>query len=80
MAVCTFDQLLYALRVSVEAANEALRRRRAMHIEAGDTYDQALHVEIPRDQVVVRLTESGRRTSCSRASTCSSRHAYEEPH
>jgi len=49
MAVCTFDQLLYALRVSVEAANEALRRRRALHVEAGDTDDQALHVEIPRD-------------------------------
>jgi len=49
MAVCTFDQLLYALRVSVEAANEALRRRRAMHVDAGDTDAQALHVEIPRD-------------------------------
>ena len=48
MAVCTFDQLLYALRVSVEAANEALRRRRAMHVDAGDTDAQALHVEIPR--------------------------------
>jgi hypothetical protein len=49
MAVCTFDQLLYALRVSVEAANEALRRRRAMHVDAGDTDAEALHVEIPRD-------------------------------
>jgi hypothetical protein len=49
MAVCTFDQLLYALRVSVEAANEALRRRRAMHVDAGDTDARALHVEIPRD-------------------------------
>jgi hypothetical protein len=49
VAVCTFDQLLYALRVSVEAANEALRRRRSMHLEAGDTDAQALHVEIPRD-------------------------------
>jgi hypothetical protein len=49
MAVCTFDQLLYALRVSVEAANESLRRRRAMHVDAGDTDAQALHVEIPRD-------------------------------
>jgi hypothetical protein len=37
MAVCTFDQLLYALRVSVEAANESLRKRRAMQVAAGDT-------------------------------------------
>lgn len=36
--------------------------------------------DIPRDQVVVRLTESGKRTTCSRASTCGSRHAYEETH
>jgi hypothetical protein len=49
MAVCTFDQLLYALRVSVEAANESLRKRRAMLVAAGDTEAQALHVEIPRD-------------------------------
>ena len=49
MANCTFDQLLYALRVSVEAANEALQRRRAMQVEAGDTDAQALHVDLPRD-------------------------------
>jgi hypothetical protein len=49
MAVCTFDQLLYALRVSVEAANESLRRRRAMQVAAGDSDGEALHVEIPRD-------------------------------
>ena len=49
MAVCTFDQLLYALRVSVEAANESLRRRRAACVAAGDTGVQDLHVEIPRD-------------------------------
>jgi hypothetical protein len=49
MASCTFDQLLYALRVSVEAANEGLQRRRAMHYEAGDTDALALHVELPRD-------------------------------
>ena len=49
MAVCTFDQLLYALRVSVEAANESLRRRRAACVAAGETGVQDLHVEIPRD-------------------------------
>ena len=37
MATCTFDQLLYALRVSVEAANEGLQRRRAMHRQADDS-------------------------------------------
>lgn len=49
MATCTFDQLLYALRVSVEAANEALLRRRAMQYETGDASGQALHVDVPRD-------------------------------
>jgi hypothetical protein len=49
MAVCTFDQLLYTLRVSVEAANEALRGRRAASVDAGDTDAQALHVQVPRD-------------------------------
>jgi cell fate regulator YaaT (PSP1 superfamily) len=33
--------------------------------------------DVPRDNVVVRLTEGGRRTSCSRASVCASRNAYE---
>jgi cell fate regulator YaaT (PSP1 superfamily) len=33
--------------------------------------------DVPRDEVVVRLQEGGRRTSCSRASVCGSRHAYE---
>lgn len=47
MANCTFDQLLYALRVSVEAANEALQQRRAKHYQAGDTDAQALHVDLP---------------------------------
>jgi hypothetical protein len=49
MATCTFDQLLYALRVSVEAANEGLQRRRAMHRQLDDGEAQALHVDIPRD-------------------------------
>lgn len=49
MATCTFDQLLYALRVSVEAANEGLQRRRAMHRQADDSDAQALHVDLPRD-------------------------------
>ncbi len=33
--------------------------------------------DVPRDQVVVRLTDGGRRTSCSRASVCGSRQAHE---
>jgi cell fate regulator YaaT (PSP1 superfamily) len=33
--------------------------------------------DVPRDEVVVRLDDGGRRTSCSRASVCGSRHAYE---
>jgi cell fate regulator YaaT (PSP1 superfamily) len=33
--------------------------------------------DVPRDEVVVRLSDGGRRTSCSRASVCGSRHAYE---
>lgn len=49
MATCTFDQLLYALRVSVEAANEGLQRRRAMHRQGDDSDARALHVDIPRD-------------------------------
>lgn len=47
---CTFDQLLFALRVSVEAANETLRRRRLAHYASGiDAGGDALHVDIPRD-------------------------------
>ena len=33
--------------------------------------------DVPRDSVVVRLNDGGRRTSCSRASVCGSRHAHE---
>ncbi len=33
--------------------------------------------DVPRDEVVVRLDAGGRRTSCSRASVCGSRRAYE---
>src|ERR1700712_45088 len=33
--------------------------------------------DVPRDKVVVRLTEGGRRTSCSRASVCGSRQAHD---
>ncbi len=35
---------------------------------------------VPSDSVVVRLSESGRRCSCSRASVCAPRHAYDESH
>jgi hypothetical protein len=49
MATCTFDQLLYALRVSVEAANEGLRRRRTLQYQKGDADGHALHVDVPCD-------------------------------
>jgi cell fate regulator YaaT (PSP1 superfamily) len=32
---------------------------------------------VPSDKVVVRLSEDGRRSACSRASVCGSRQAYE---
>jgi len=58
MATCTFDQLLYALRVSVEAANEALRRRRLMQYALGDAGGQSLHVDVPRDSAFDAPLES----------------------
>jgi cell fate regulator YaaT (PSP1 superfamily) len=36
--------------------------------------------EVPRDSVVVRLDQGGRRCSCSRASVCSPRQQYEAAH
>ncbi|MDR6640864.1 hypothetical protein J2X57_000058 [Luteibacter sp. 1214] len=48
MAECSFDQLLFALRVSVEAANDGLRRRRGLHYEHDRAGNEALHVDIPR--------------------------------
>jgi cell fate regulator YaaT (PSP1 superfamily) len=35
---------------------------------------------VPADQVVVKLTEDGRRTTCPKASVCGSRRAYEAMH
>jgi cell fate regulator YaaT (PSP1 superfamily) len=35
---------------------------------------------VPRDAVVVRMDADGSRCSCSRASVCGSRKAYEERH
>jgi cell fate regulator YaaT (PSP1 superfamily) len=35
---------------------------------------------VPRDSVVVRMDADGARCSCSRASVCGSRQAYEERH
>jgi hypothetical protein len=32
---------------------------------------------VPADQVVVKLTEDGRRCACPKASVCGSRQAYE---
>lgn len=47
MAECTFDQLLYALRVAVESANDGIRRRRVQQCARQDAADAGLHVEIP---------------------------------
>ncbi|HEY4293982.1 hypothetical protein [Luteibacter sp.] len=58
MATCTFNQLLYALRVSVEAANEALQRRRVMQYEYGNTGGLGLHVDVPRDSAADAPLES----------------------
>lgn len=52
MATCTLDQWLYALRIAVEAANESLRRRRAMQYAVVDASGQSLHVDVPRDASV----------------------------
>jgi len=35
---------------------------------------------VPADQIVVKLTEDGRRTACPKASVCGSRKAYEAMH
>jgi cell fate regulator YaaT (PSP1 superfamily) len=35
---------------------------------------------VPADQVIVKLAEDGRRTSCPKASVCGSRKAYEAMH
>jgi hypothetical protein len=35
---------------------------------------------VPADQVIVKLTEDGRRTACPKASVCGSRKAYEAMH
>jgi hypothetical protein len=48
MATCTFEQLLFALRIGVETANDALRLRRARQLHAANAGGEALHVEIPR--------------------------------
>lgn len=58
MATCTFNQLLYALRVSVEAANEALRRRRLMQYAVSNAGGEALHVDLPRDSAFDAPLES----------------------
>jgi hypothetical protein len=49
MSTCSFDQLLYALRTAVEAANDALRLQRDQQFSAGDASGQGLHVYVPAD-------------------------------
>jgi hypothetical protein len=48
MATCSFEQLLFALRIGVETANDALRRRRTRQLHAAHAGGEALHVQIPR--------------------------------
>jgi cell fate regulator YaaT (PSP1 superfamily) len=46
-------------------------------IETDEGRGRVVSHDVPRDQVVVRLEEGGRRHACSRASVCGSRHAYD---
>jgi hypothetical protein len=47
-STCTFDQWLFALRIGVETANDALRLRRARQLHLANAGGENLHVEIPR--------------------------------
>ncbi len=46
-------------------------------VETDEGEGRVVGHDVPRDEVVVRLSDGGRRTSCSRASVCGSRAAYE---
>ena len=47
-------------------------------VETPDGPGKVIDYNVPSDTVKVRLAESGRTCSCSRASVCGSRQAYEQ--
>jgi cell fate regulator YaaT (PSP1 superfamily) len=49
-------------------------------VETADGTGTVVGHNVPADQVVVRLAEDGRRTTCPKASVCGSRKAYEAMH
>jgi cell fate regulator YaaT (PSP1 superfamily) len=51
---------------------------RGSAVETAEGPGKVIDYNVPSDTVKVRLTESGRTCSCSRASVCGSRQAYEE--
>jgi cell fate regulator YaaT (PSP1 superfamily) len=49
-------------------------------VETPDGPGTVVGHNVPADQVIVKLTEDGRRTACPKASVCGSRKAYETMH
>ena len=49
-------------------------------VETPDGRGTVVGHNVPADQIVVRLAEDGRRTTCAKASVCGSRKAYEAMH
>jgi cell fate regulator YaaT (PSP1 superfamily) len=49
-------------------------------VETPDGPGTVVGRNVPADQVIVKLTEDGRRTACPKASVCGSRQAYEAMH
>ena len=54
--------------------------KRGEQIETPDGPGTVIGHNVPADQVIVKLAEDGRRTSCPKASVCGSRQAYEAMH
>ncbi len=72
MCCLKYEHPLYAqFKASAPAIGET--------VDTEEGRGRVVNHDVPRDQVVVRLDDGGRRTSCSRASVCGSRHAYEQP-
>jgi cell fate regulator YaaT (PSP1 superfamily) len=70
MCCLKYEHPLYqAFKASAPALGDA--------VTTDEGHGRVVGHDVPRDEVVVRLDDGGRRTSCSRASVCGSRHAYE---
>ena len=54
--------------------------KRGELVDAPDGEGTVVGHNVPADQVIVKLSEDGRRTSCPKASVCGSRKAYEAMH